>query len=373
MFSRSLCLVGFSFVGLLGFLCFSAAGSQPQSTICPFRSIYQFGDSIADTGNLILNGPVGARSHAARFPYGETFFRRPTGRCSNGQLMIDFFARALQLPLLKPYLGNDKSFRNGVNFAVAGSTALNSSFFTARGLHVPATNTPLGKQLSWFNSHLRSVCRSNCSERLRRSLFMVGEIGGNDYNYGFFQGKSVDEVRAFIPHVVQTIAAAVREVIRHGAVRVVVPGNFPIGCFPIYLSSFPANDPRAYDDKGCLRHMNEFAVEHNNALQAAIASLRQEFPHAVIVYGDYYAAFQSVLGRASTLGFDERAALRSCCGVGGAYNYDGSRQCGASGVPVCPNPDRYISWDGVHLTQKAYRHMSEFLVYNILSQIQCVW
>ncbi|KAI3899947.1 hypothetical protein MKW92_010894, partial [Papaver armeniacum] len=47
---------------------------------CRFDAIYQFGDSISDAGNLIREGPVGARSYAARYPYGESFFRRATGR-----------------------------------------------------------------------------------------------------------------------------------------------------------------------------------------------------------------------------------------------------------------------------------------------------
>ncbi|VVB13125.1 unnamed protein product [Arabis nemorensis] len=127
-------------------------------------------------------------------------------------------------------------------------------------------------------------------------------------------------------------------------------------------------DPKAYDDKGCLKHLNKFAMDHNNQLQEAIASLRKEFPNVVITYGDYYNAFQYVLrsGR-----FDKSVTLRSCCGIGGAYNYGGKRPCGALGVPVCSNPDRFISWDGVHLTQRAYRFMSKFLNKKILSEIKC--
>ncbi|EFH49386.1 GDSL-motif lipase/hydrolase family protein, partial [Arabidopsis lyrata subsp. lyrata] len=296
---------------------------------CPINSIYQFGDSIADTGNLIRNGPASS-------------------------------------PTLKPL--PQRKHNVFVNFAVSGSTALNSSFFAERNLHVPATNTPLSTQLAWFKSHLRSTCHGSSSDCLKQSLFMVGEIGGNDYNYGFFQGKPMEEIRSYIPHVVGAITAAAREVIRAGAVNVVVPGNFPVGCFPIYLTSFPVKDPKAYDDKGCLKHLNEFAMDHNNQLQGAIASLRKEFPGVAIVYGDYYNAFQYVLRSER---FDKSVALKSCCGIGGAYNYDGKRPCGAAGVPVCQNPNKFISWDGVHLTQKAYRFMSNFLNYQILSQIKC--
>lgn len=68
-----------------------------QEKICPFKYVYQFGDSISDTGDLIRIGPAGAFA-AARLPYGETFFHRPTGRWSDGLLIIDFFGRLDQTP-----------------------------------------------------------------------------------------------------------------------------------------------------------------------------------------------------------------------------------------------------------------------------------
>ncbi|KAH7845774.1 hypothetical protein Vadar_005868 [Vaccinium darrowii] len=57
---------------------------------CNFDKIYQLGDSLSDTGNLIRDGPIGASSVFASLPYGETYFEIATGRCSNGLLMIDY-------------------------------------------------------------------------------------------------------------------------------------------------------------------------------------------------------------------------------------------------------------------------------------------
>ncbi|KAL1201502.1 GDSL esterase/lipase [Cardamine amara subsp. amara] len=111
-------------------------------------------------------------------------------------------------------------------------------------------------------------------------------------------------------------------------------------------------------------------MDHNKQLQEAIASLRKEFREVVIIYGDYYYAFEYVLRSAGT--FEKSVALKSCCEIGGANNYDGKRQCGAAGVPVCQNPAKFISWDGVHLTQKAYRLMSKFFNTQILSQIKWI-
>ncbi|KAK3019832.1 hypothetical protein RJ639_005134 [Escallonia herrerae] len=131
---------------------------------CKFDKIYQFGDSISDTGNLIREGTGGARTAFAR---PQTFFKNATGRCSNGMLMID-------------YIG---------------------SF----------------KQLTMVNWLLR--------------------------------------------------------VIQDGVVHVVVPGNFPIGCLPIYLTTFQSNISAAYDDHHCVKDLNNFAMYHNELLQHAIHEL----------------------------------------------------------------------------------------------------
>ena len=43
---------------------------------------------------------------------------------------------------------------------------------------------------------------------------MVGEIGGNDYNYGFLQGtRSIQAMKAYVPQVINAImdVAKVRE------------------------------------------------------------------------------------------------------------------------------------------------------------------
>ncbi|KAL0443265.1 UNVERIFIED_CONTAM: GDSL esterase/lipase [Sesamum latifolium] len=116
----------------------------------------------------------------------------------------------------------------------------------------------------------------DCVEKLQNALFMVGEIGGNDYNYAIFQGKTMEELRSMVPHVVATIVDAARKVIEVGGKRVVIPGNFPIGCLPIYKTAFQTNNSAAYDKNRCLNHLNEFAKYHNQELQKAIHTQTRE-------------------------------------------------------------------------------------------------
>ena len=52
-----------------------------------YTSVFSFGDSLADTGNVYFSEPT---SHCLFPPYGETYFHHPSGRCCNGRLVIDF-------------------------------------------------------------------------------------------------------------------------------------------------------------------------------------------------------------------------------------------------------------------------------------------
>lgn len=65
------------------------------STVCPFPAIYNFGDSNSDTG------AVSAAFGQVPPPNGDTFFGRPSGRQSDGRLIIDFIGQTQrQKPLL---------------------------------------------------------------------------------------------------------------------------------------------------------------------------------------------------------------------------------------------------------------------------------
>lgn len=41
------------------------------------------------------------------------------------------------------------------------------------------------------------------------SLILMGEIGGNDYNHALIAGKSIDEVKTYVPLVIEAIVSTV--------------------------------------------------------------------------------------------------------------------------------------------------------------------
>ena len=41
------------------------------------------------------------------------------------------------------------------------------------------------------------------------SLILMGEIGGNDYNYPFFEDKSINEIKELTPLIIKAISDAI--------------------------------------------------------------------------------------------------------------------------------------------------------------------
>ncbi|XP_038882472.1 GDSL esterase/lipase At5g45910 isoform X2 [Benincasa hispida] len=348
---------------LLSFLFLSLCSSALST---PYNAIFNFGDSLSDTGNFLRSGAL-SFPVIGKLPYGETFFRHATGRCSDGRLVIDFIAEAFGLPHLPPYLGlkQGQKFSGGVNFAVAGATALGADFFYKRKIGtILWTNHSLTVQLGWFRKLKSSLCTSaqECEKYMKKSLFMVGEIGGNDYNYAYFVGGSINEIQSYVPLVVEAITTATAALIEEGAVELVVPGNLPIGCSAVYLTLFQSPNRADYDEHGCLKAFNDFAKYHNNHLKRAVHALRTKYPFARIVYADYYGATIPLVHAPKHHGFYE-GPLKACCGGGGPYNFNNSARCGHIGSKACENPGSYVNWDGIHLTEAAYSFIAKALLH----------
>ncbi|XP_072984612.1 GDSL esterase/lipase At5g45910-like [Typha latifolia] len=338
------------FLLLSSIFCFSFAAEK-------YAAIFNFGDSLADVGNLCVDG-IPSYLATARWPYGMTYFEYPTGRCSDGRVVIDFIAQAFGLPLLPPSKAKNATFRRGANFAITGATALDMSFFEARGLSKTVWNSgSLHTQLQWFEEMKPSICSSpqECKGLFGRSLFIVGEFGGNDYNSPLFAGRDMMEAHTMIPHVVESISSAVEKLIEQGALDLVVPGVLPNGCLPVYLTFFKSKEDGYGPQSGCLRKFNTLAWVHNSMLQRAVSRLREKYPAARIVYADYYTPVVQFMLHPQNFGF-HRQLPKACCGAAGQdiYNFNLTAKCGDPGAEACEQPAKHWSWDGIHLTEAAY-------------------
>jgi phospholipase/lecithinase/hemolysin len=72
----------------LALLC-AALSRRGAAAAQRYNAIYSFGDSISDAGNMCAGGCPSWLT-TGQSPYGETFFHRPTGRCSDGRIIVDF-------------------------------------------------------------------------------------------------------------------------------------------------------------------------------------------------------------------------------------------------------------------------------------------
>lgn len=95
--STSLMDAAISLAKTLLLLLFLLISSAQNAKGC-YTSIFAFGDSLTDTGNYIHLYPqiFPNSKHFPRYglpPYGKTFFHRPTGRCSDGRVIVDFICQ----------------------------------------------------------------------------------------------------------------------------------------------------------------------------------------------------------------------------------------------------------------------------------------
>ncbi|XP_020171401.1 GDSL esterase/lipase At5g45910 [Aegilops tauschii subsp. strangulata] len=322
-----------------------------------YDSIFSFGDSYADTGNNpVVFAANSVFNLVTRPPYGSTFFGHPTGRNSDGRLIIDFIAQRLGLPLVPPSLAHNGSFRQGANFAVGGATALDAAFFhdgSDPGNKFPL-NTSLGVQLQWLEALKPSLCRTTqeCEAFFGRSLFFVGEFGVNDYHFSF-PTKSLQEITSSVPDVIRTISMAIERLIKHGATSFVVPGTIPSGCMPQFTSYLAKDDPAEYNSTtGCREDYNNLGMHHNMLLQEALEKLRGRHPDAMIVYADLFGPIMDMVESPRKYGFEEDV-LTNCCGGPGALI------CGDEGANLCEKPATRMFWDVAHLTEAAYRYIAD--------------
>lgn len=261
---------------------------------------------------------------------------------------------------MQPYVGGENSFEKGVNFAVAGATALDHEYLEARGIYNPLTNVSLGVQMDWFKQLLGTLHDGN--RYVKKSLILLGEIGGNDYNNPLTLGMKPEVLQSLAPAVVEYVGSTLEELIKLGAETIIVPGNFPIGCFPVYLTQFKSDDETYYDPKtGCINWLNEFSRYHNGLLEKELNRIRELHPHISIIYADYYNAALQFFDSPYEFGFG-KGVLNACCGGGGVYNYNASVLCSFPSATCCEDPSLYVSWDGVHLTEAAYRFLSQGLL-----------
>lgn len=76
------------------------------------------------------------------------------------------------LPLLPPFKKGDADFGHGVNFAVAGATALPPDGLAALNISSPLANASLSEQLDWMDTHFNSLPDNQRSQYIIQFYFI---------------------------------------------------------------------------------------------------------------------------------------------------------------------------------------------------------
>ncbi|KAF8664536.1 hypothetical protein HU200_054717 [Digitaria exilis] len=295
----------------------------------PSYKLFVFGDSFADTGNLVKHD-LKWETRGWYEPSGMSdadHGNKPTGRCSDGLVQSDFLAKIIlgrkEAPppeRVRREDGVDMSY--GMNFASAGSGVF------------PGWN--LDTQIDRFRRLLRH--RIIAKDDLSQSIALVA-VSGSDYAD---IPSDIPDLDPYITNITDGIVDGVRQIQDLGVDLVLVNLLPPLGCRP--LNTRENNYTKCVKDR--ITHI------HNNNL------MRDLDDDDSVVLLDLNRVFTSIVTTKTEKLFYHRHM--PCCesldenGFCGLVDGDGNKQ-----YTVCDNPEEYFYWDSTNPTQAGWKAVME--------------
>ncbi|KAG6691196.1 hypothetical protein I3843_10G052800 [Carya illinoinensis] len=349
-----LTLVLLSFLHFSGIISINAQGLSKHGTLSKnISALLVFGDSTVDSGN---NNFVRTTFKSNFPPYGREFPNQiPTGRFTDGRLCTDFIASYVGIKRdVPPYLDPTLSMRElmtGVSFASAG---------TGYDPLTPKLSNviPISKQLEYFRGYKRRLESATGKQRtkilINNALFVVS-AGTNDFVVNYFalptRRKSYT-VSSYQQFLLQHCKELIRGLWDEGARKVLVAGLPAMGCLPIVITLFSNSSTVIHDQlqRRCLEQYSSVARDYNRLLQNDLNFMQLSLASqgARIFYLDIYEALIHMIEDHERFGFDETNV--GCCGTG---YLEASFLCNPKSY-VCSDASKYIFWDSIHATEKAY-------------------
>ncbi|XP_009787968.1 GDSL esterase/lipase 5-like [Nicotiana tabacum] len=324
-----------------------------EGNIGPFPALFVFGDSILDSGN---NNYINTTTQfQANFPpYGETFFKSPTGRPCDGRLISDFIAEFANLPLIPAYfeIGTDK-FLHGVNFASSGSGCLVE---TNRGIVID-----LPTQLAHFNEVvqlLENKLGQQQAQQLVADAVYMFSTGSNDYAFPYLSNpKFPFPKEEFSEMVLGNFTAILKEIYNKGGRKFTIFTLPPEGCSP---GGRAFNEQANGTSGDCMQELNGLLQMHSSALPQKLNQLQQNLTGFNYTLFDLFKLFTERIDNPSKYGF--KVSIEACCGTG---QFRGINSCGGKRqvkeYELCPNATDHVFFDASHPTEEANRQFAELL------------
>ncbi|XP_028752108.1 GDSL esterase/lipase 1-like [Neltuma alba] len=315
------------------------------------NAFFVFGDSLFDVGNNnYINTSTDFQANYA--PYGENFFKFPSGRFSDGRVIPDFISEYAKLPLIQPYLfpGNQE-YINGVNFASGGSGALVE---TQQGQVID-----LKAQLSHFKRVIKVLRQKLEHEEtkslLARAVYLI-YVGPNDYFGSLTENSSVvasNSPENFVDMVIGNLTTVVKEIHNQGGRKFGFLTLGPLGCAPVVKLLVNGSGP-------CREEVTAIVKLHNRALAVELQKLEKQLKGFKYSLTNLYDIGVEVMNDPSKYGFREWDM--ACCGSG---PYRGYPNCGGKSdvkhYELCENANEYFFFDYGHPTERANELIAQFI------------
>ncbi|XP_044463173.1 GDSL esterase/lipase 5-like [Mangifera indica] len=328
----------------------ASSGSSLEKT----NALFVFGDSTVDAGN---NNYINTMpENPANFkPYGQNgFFGGPTGRFSDGRVIVDFIASYANLPLIPPFLEPSADYINGVNFAAGGAGVLPE---THQGLVID-----LRTQLKNFEEVKKSLTEklgeAEAEKLISGAVYFIS-IGSNDYMGGYLDNPKMQQdyqPEDYLSMVIGNLTEVIQLLYKKGGRKFGFMSVSPLGCMP----SWRALNLNKESEGGCYEAASSLAEAHNNALKGILSSLAYIFKDFKYSNANFYNWLEDRMNNPGNYGFKD--GVNACCGSG---PYRGTFTCGGSkntsSYDLCDNPDDHIWWDSFHLTEKIHEQFAKTL------------
>jgi len=294
------------------------------ATAGPFSSIFVFGDSLSDTGNL-------AEFQGANFP-NPPFFNDSV---TNGPPAVALLAQRYGLAERPSLFANGfqdthnlfgPGFQFGTNYAFAGARAFNPG------------QADLTDQVNAF------LARPGGGGVAPSDALYVVWIGGNDIRTAGHSGNTAT-ANTLVTNAVNAIAADVQTLINKGARTILVPNAGDVGAIPEFAEQSPTAQAQL---------ATQSAILFNTLLAQALASIIVLNPTVTIDQFDFFDFSKNVAANAASLGITDTTdpCLKS--------NFTPNANC-IDPVTHQIEFDKFLFWDNIHPTAEVQAAWAEGL------------
>ena len=291
-----------------------------QAIAASFNSLYIFGDSLSDTGNVFLTSQ---QALPPAPPY-------EPGRFTNGPIWIDRLSQHLELrptPVADVLLAGATPIQ-GVNFAYGGATTGTTNVLNPL-LPLPAL-FGFEQQIATFASLLPA------SQADPKALYILW-IGALDYLPSLSDLSFVPETSPIVP--TDRTSAAITSLYAKGARQFMVVNLPAVGQTPFIL-----NNPVAPQLSSLSGFIDGLASAHNARLETSLNNLNRTLPELEVTYLDV----ADLLDRAMAGEFGFTVFDQPC------FNQFAQT--------VCSNQDDYLFWDFNHPSTRAHQQIGELAI-----------